>query len=119
MDLTLNKAPAAVGMSVGVKAIDETASIVMQDYGLTDMRSDVRQGESAAPKLPPVLQRQADNFFGGAGGKRQAGGFNFGRAARAAMSGALSDPRSTAASIGATHAARVRPRVEIVGDHRG
>lgn len=118
MDLSLNKAPAAVGMSIGVKAIDETVRMVMEDYGMTDMRSDVREGESAAPKLPPQQQALADGYFGGGAGRRRTGGINLAAHARAALSGRLSDPRSTAMSIGATHAARMRPNVEIVNPPR-
>lgn len=65
MDLSLQRAPATIGASLQVKAIDETAKIVMQDYGMTDLRSDVRPSETAAPRLPPHLQVKADNFFGG------------------------------------------------------
>lgn len=65
MDMSLNKAPATVGQNTQVKAIDKTAEIVMQDYGMTDLRTNVRMGETAAPKIAPQLQVQADNFFVG------------------------------------------------------
>lgn len=67
IDLSLNKAPATIGANLQVKAIDETQKIVTEDYGLSDIRSDVRPGETATPKLAPALQRQADNFFMGRG----------------------------------------------------
>lgn len=67
IDLSLGTAPASIGQNVGIKAIDETAKIVMQDYGMTDLRTDVRPHETAAPKLAPALQQQADNFFVGRG----------------------------------------------------
>jgi hypothetical protein len=38
----------------------------MQDYGLTDLKDNIRAGESAAPRLPPHQQSRVDNFFGGA-----------------------------------------------------
>jgi hypothetical protein len=58
------KAP-AVGGSLTVRAVDATAKIVMEDHGMTDLRSDVREGESMAPKLPPKQQALADGFFAG------------------------------------------------------
>jgi predicted nucleic acid-binding Zn-ribbon protein len=56
-------APAVTGFNDGIKAIDKTADIVMEDYKMTDLNSSVRPGEIAAPKLPPKLQEMADNFF--------------------------------------------------------
>lgn len=117
MDFASNRAPGIIGTNVHVKAIDETAKIVMEDYGHTDMRDDVRPGETMAPKLPPAQQAAADNYFGG-GRKRELGGVNLARHARAAMAGALVDPGSTNRSIGSVHAARVRPPVHIVAQTR-
>lgn len=115
MDLSSNKAPAAIGGNLRNKAIDETAHMVMQDYGMTDMRDDVREGESSAPKLPARQQAMADNYFGGPKARRMTmPGFNPGRLAAAALSGGLSDAASTARSIGAVHANRVKPPVHIV-----
>jgi hypothetical protein len=123
MDLTLNKAPAAIGGNIQVKAIDETAKIVMEDYGMTDLRSDVRETESAAPKLPPVLQRQADNFFGGGPkGQRRSGSgmpINLAAHARAALAGGLRDPRTESQTIGAAHRTRMAPPVLTVATERG
>ena len=59
--------PAQIGHKTVVKAIDETANIVMQDYNLTNLRDNVGPGESVAPKLPPAQQAQAENYFGGGG----------------------------------------------------
>lgn len=119
MDLSLNKAPAAVGMNISVKAIDETAKIVMEDYGMTDLRSDVRETESAAPKLPPVLQQQADNFFGGGpkGGRRP--GINLAQHARAALAGSFSSPSLQDRTIGAAHRARLAKPTITVATERG
>lgn len=64
--------PGHIGQSVIVKAADETARIVMEDHGMTDLKDNVRVGESVAPKLPPEQQKAADQFFGGNGmSKRQ------------------------------------------------
>jgi hypothetical protein len=57
------KAPGHVGANNVVKAIDYTANTVMQDYGLTDLKSSIREGESMAPKLPPHQQSRADAMF--------------------------------------------------------
>ena len=65
--LAEQRAPATVGANIRVKAIDETARIVMADGRYTDLRDNLREGDTMAPKLPPVLQRQADGFFNGAG----------------------------------------------------
>jgi len=129
IDLTLNKAPASVGQSLGVKAIDETARIVMQDYGLTDLRSDVRQGETTAPKIAPALQAQADNFFGAPGKRRtmaardpQTGRVvplrtNPNLIGRAAIAGAYR--QSNAATVGGLSEARRLPVKVIAGDTTG
>ena len=69
------RAPGHIGANNTVKAVDETARIVMADYHLTDLKDSVRAGESVAPKLPPVQQNQADNFFGG-GNLRKRGGLS-------------------------------------------
>lgn len=61
------RAPAQIGKSNTVKAIDLAADIAMKDYGLSDLKDNVRQGESMAPALPPAQQRLADNFFNPAG----------------------------------------------------
>jgi hypothetical protein len=55
--------PAQIGKNPTVKAVDTTAEIVMQDYGMTDLRDNIRQGESVAPKLPPAQQKAADTYF--------------------------------------------------------
>lgn len=57
------EAPGIVGQKNVVKAIDMAAEIAMKDFGLTDLRDDCRQGESAAPKLPPAQQKMADTMF--------------------------------------------------------
>ncbi len=117
MDLSSNKAPANIGGNVRVQAADEAMKIVTQDYGMTDIRDKVYEGESAAPKLPPKQQQMADNFFGGAGGsarRMRMPGFNAGASVAAALSGRLSDPRTEQRTLVQTHAERIRPPVHIV-----
>lgn len=65
-------APGQIGNKVVVKAVDETARIVMEDYKMTDLKDNIRHGENVAPKLPGQQQTLADNYFGG-GGLRAAG----------------------------------------------
>ena len=60
-------APAQVGANIQVRAVDETAKIVMEDFHMTDLKDNVRQGESVAPPLSVEKQKQADNYFGGKG----------------------------------------------------
>jgi hypothetical protein len=60
-------APAQTGANTRVKAVDETAKIVMEDYKMTDLKDNIRHGENVAPKLPPQQQTLADNYFNGKG----------------------------------------------------
>jgi hypothetical protein len=57
--------PGHIGEKISVKAVDETAKIVMEDHHLTDLKDNIRTGEAMAPKLPGDQQRLADGFFGG------------------------------------------------------
>jgi len=50
------------------KAVDITQNIVEKDYGLTDMRDNLREGDIAAPRLPTHLQPAVDKFFSASGG---------------------------------------------------
>lgn len=59
------RGPAHIGDKIVVKAIDATADIVMQDYKMTDLKDNIREGESMAPKLPGPMQKAADGYFGG------------------------------------------------------
>jgi hypothetical protein len=62
MDVSAGKAPSVGGSNI-VKAMDQTADIVMETYGMTDLSSDGRPGAVMAPKLPPNQQERVDNFF--------------------------------------------------------
>ena len=65
------RGPSVIGNSAVVKAVDTTAEIVMQDHGLTDLKDNIREGDSMVPSLKGkgqngmALQQAADNFFGG------------------------------------------------------
>lgn len=47
----------------GVRIIDKTAEIVMQDHHLTNLKDNLRPGDIMAPRLPYRQQQAADNFF--------------------------------------------------------
>jgi hypothetical protein len=117
IDLSIAKAPASIGQNVGIKAIDETAKIVMQDYGMTDLRSDVRPGETAAPKIAPHLQKQADNFFGGGKRTNMPRNLNPALLGRAAIAGAFRQPDNNATTLGGLKD-ELRPRTNIIADGR-
>ena len=115
MDVSAGKAP-AVGGSLAVRAVDTTAEIVMQDYGMTDLRSDVREGESAAPKLPPKLQEAADNMFGGGARRGRMGGvmgMSTQAVIKSAVAGRFMTP-DTVNPIAMSHGKRERPPVNII-----
>ena len=99
-------APGLIGDKVVVKAVDETARIVMEDYKMTDLKDGIRHGEAVAPKLPGQQQTLADNYFGG--GAMQAAGINKKQAdllGRRAISGAF---RSAALNPGSIQLPDVR-----------
>lgn len=56
-------APAQIGQNIRTKAIDKTAEIVMEDHHLTDLKDNIRAGETMAPRLPGGQQALADNLF--------------------------------------------------------
>lgn len=64
MDFNSRRAP-SVGGSVMSKAIEETARIVMQDHGMTNLKDHLREGETMAPSLPPQQQAKVEAFWGG------------------------------------------------------
>lgn len=65
--------PGHIGDKVVVKAVDETARIVMEDHKMTDLKDNVRTGDSMAPKLPGQMQGMADGFFGGEAMRKRMG----------------------------------------------
>jgi hypothetical protein len=111
MDLSKNRAPATIGANLRIKAVDETARIVMEDHGLGDLRSDQRMGDTAAPRLRPDLQKIADNMFAPpkARGARPLPRVTTANLAR------YHDPK-TPDVMGAIHGARWRPPVHIINE---
>jgi hypothetical protein len=61
------RAPAQIGANPIVKAVDYTAEMTMESYGMTNLKDNIREGESMAPPLPGPKQQQADNYFKAAG----------------------------------------------------
>ena len=61
--LETGEAPGIVGANNQVKAVDLAADIAMKDYGLTDLKNNVRRGDTMAPPLPTGQQVLADNMF--------------------------------------------------------
>ncbi len=64
IDFNNRRAP-SVGGSIMSQAIDETSRIVMADHGLTNLKDNLREGETMAPTLPPQQQAKVDGFWGG------------------------------------------------------
>ena len=92
IDLSIPRAPGIIGESLQTKAIDESAKIVMEDYKMTDLRDDVRPSETAAPKLPPHMQAQADAFFVGRGKRNPQLNAKTAMMGMAALKGAFRQP---------------------------
>lgn len=118
MDYTSNRAPAAIGMSTMTRAIDETAKITMEDHGLTDLRSDVRQGETMTPKLAPALQKQADAVFGGQSRKTLRGVNPAVLRARINAGALQPGQRGQPDVVGDLHKARYKPPVNVIASDR-
>lgn len=112
--MDMDRPPPAVGGSVVVRAVDYTAETTMQDHGLTDLKDNLRPGETMAPKLAPALERQVDSFWGG-GAQQGRNAVVVGRAVQAAMSGQLMDRNNV---LQQTHKVGVRPKVHIVAGDR-
>ncbi len=68
------RAPAHTGANNAVRAVDMTSEMVMRDYNMTNLKDNIREGETMAPPLqgtidtpqgPVSKQSVADGFFGG------------------------------------------------------
>jgi hypothetical protein len=121
IDLTIPRAPSVVGANLRVKAVDDTAAMVMQDYKLGDLNSDAYVGQIAAPKLAPALQAQADNFFVGRGKRNSVLAQKTAAYGQAAIRGAFSQQRHGAVEpVGGLHSMSptdrevIRPKISVV-----
>lgn len=90
-----------------IKALDATAKMTMDTYGMSNlnMNSNMKPGDSCAPKLAPRLQTQADSFFNG-GGLPHAN-----RIGANAMAGAYRDPVNN--PVAKLHASKVAPKFNL------
>ncbi len=106
------------------KCVDRTAEIVMTDYGMSNLKDNVRPGESMAPKLGGGAQAVADQMMG----MKPSDGMmsvydantrrivkipqkrNGAALAKRALSGALRDPKSYVDPVRALHTSETRGR---------
>lgn len=63
--VTTGETPAVTGAKVIVKAIDQTMNIVAEDYKMTDLKDNIRAGDTVAPALTPRQREMSKNFWGG------------------------------------------------------
>ena len=56
------QAPGLIGSNIA-KAIDFTAEKVMREHGMTDLKDNIREGDTMAPTLPKEQQKAVDTFF--------------------------------------------------------
>lgn len=110
------KAP-AVGGSLVVRAMDTTMNIVADDYKMTDLNTDARQGSTMAPKLPPRQQALADNFFHRPKSRNAGGLFSLSPQAirQAAVSGRFNTP-DTVNPVAVQHSKKERAPVTIINN---
>jgi hypothetical protein len=90
-----------------IKALDMTAKMTMETYGMNDLNlnSNMRPGDSCAPKLPPAQQKAADAFFNG-------GGIHNASALGAkAIAGAYRDNNNPVANL---HRSKATPKFDII-----
>ncbi len=90
-----------------IKALDITAKMAMDQYKMGDinLNSNMKEGDSCAPKLPPRQQQAADAFFNGGGLP------NASRIGANAMAGAYSDPNNPVASL---HQSKKAPKFNLI-----
>lgn len=108
------------------QAIDETARIVMEDYGLSDLKTNIREGDSMAPNLTPQQRKMGENFWGGRRGQKPM--MDGKQMVSSAMQGAFLPGRGAQAQPGAVsgnemltalHRTRSRPKTTIIGSSDG
>lgn len=90
-----------------IKALDYTAQATMDTYKMSDLNlnSNMKPGDSCAPKLPPAQQQAADAFFNGGGLP------NAGRIGKNAMAGAYRDNNNPVAQM---HRNKISPKFDII-----
>lgn len=90
-----------------IKALDITAQMAMDQYKMGDinLNSNMKEGDSCAPKLPPRQQQAADAFFNGGGIP------NSSRIGANALAGAYRDPNNPVAKL---HQSKKAPKFNLV-----
>lgn len=58
-----NRTPPGTIGNKRVKAFDAAMEMTMQDYGMTDIKDNAREGENSVPRLPNHLEKQVDEVF--------------------------------------------------------
>lgn len=61
-----------IGGSTKSQAIDMTYKMIEQDHGMTNLKDNLREGDTAAPSLSPHLQKAVDNYWKPSGDVMQA-----------------------------------------------
>lgn len=113
--ISSGKAPGVNGSNIA-KAMDATANMVMQDYGMSNLNDARKAGDVMAPKLPPVQQARADAMFAGRKKGMLQNGSQVNMQAmmgRQAMAGKFK-PDADRNPVQMTHEARTKPKVNIV-----
>lgn len=62
-DIIASKKFPSSGKGAFTKAMDETAKIVMEDYQMTNLNDNLREGDNMVPKLRPELEAQVGKGF--------------------------------------------------------
>lgn len=121
MNFASRRAP-SVGGSIMAKAIEETASIVMADHGMTNLKDHLREGETMAPSLPPTQQAKVDAFWGGPRKQklREAipGNLQPSHLGAAALGGAYRGQNEVSGVLGSMHRAKSGLRTNVVAADR-
>lgn len=95
-----------------IKALDIVAEGTMKSYAMTDLNlnSDMKPGDTCAPKLPPAQQAMADGFFNHKKNPAFANsGVNLNAIGKRAIAGAYRDPNN---AVAMAHKARMRPATD-------
>lgn len=92
-----------------IKALDVTAEMTMKTYGMSDinMGSNMREGDTCTPKLPPMQQQMADGMFNH---NKLPSGANYEQIGRKAIGGAFADPNNPVAAL---HRSKTKPKFDI------
>ena len=117
------RGPAVTGNNIKNQAIDETARIVMEDFGMSDLKTNTREGDSQVPSLTPRQQAMSKHFWGGSRARKPL--VDMKQTVSSAMQGAFLPGRGARAGEGAVsgnevltslHSRRVAPKVSIIAD---